>query len=92
MLRQVYILKEGTIIYEKDFGKVLSFENLQSIYQEINGEVSRGLIDDFGNTHFFKYRIIYTVDTELDLLFIFIIGFNDDIETVKRELKKLKTE
>ena len=92
MLRQVYILKEGTIIYEKDFGKVLSFENFQSIYQEIDGEVSRGLIDDFGSTHFFKYRIIYTVDTELDLIFIFIIGFNDDIETVKRELKKLKNE
>jgi small GTP-binding protein len=88
----VYILKEGNIIYEKDFGKVLSFENFQSIYQEIDGEVSRGLIDDFGSTHFFKYRIIYTVDTELDLIFIFIIGFNDDIETVKRELKKLKTE
>ncbi len=92
MLRQVYILKEGTIIYEKDFGKVLSFENFQSIYQEIDAEVSRGLIDDYGSTHFFKYRIIYTVDIELDLLFIFIIGFNDDIETVKRELKKLKTE
>ena len=92
MLRQVYILKEGNIIYEKDFGKALSFENFQSIYQEIDAEVSRGLIDDYGSTHFFKYRIIYTVDIELDLLFIFIIGFNDDIETVKRELKKLKTE
>ena len=92
MLRQVYILKEGNIIYEKDFGKVLTFENFQSIYQEIKGEVSRGLLDDFGSTHFFKYRIIYTTDSELDLLFIFIIGFNDDIETVKRELKKLKTE
>lgn len=92
MLRQVYILKKGNIIYEKDFGKVLTFENFQSIYQEIEAEVSRGLLDDFGSTHFFKYRIIYTVDNELDLIFIFIIGFNDDIETVKRELKKLKTE
>jgi len=92
MLRQVYILKKGNIIYERDFGKVLTFENFQSIYQEIEGEVSRGLLDDFGSTHFFKYRIIYTIDSELDLLFIFIIGFNDDIETVKRELKKLKTE
>ena len=92
MLRQVYILKKDNIIYEKDFGKVLSFENFQSIYQEIDAQVSRGLIDDYGSTHFFKYRIIYTAHIELDLLFIFIIGFNDDIETVKRELKKLKTE
>ncbi|MFX0077171.1 MAG: ADP-ribosylation factor-like protein [Candidatus Hermodarchaeota archaeon] len=92
MLRQVYILKKGNIIYEKDFGKVLTFENFQSIYKEVETEISRGLLDDFGSTHFFKYRIIYTVDSELDLIFIFIIGFNDDIETVKRELKKLKTE
>ncbi|MFX0010979.1 MAG: ADP-ribosylation factor-like protein [Candidatus Hermodarchaeota archaeon] len=92
MLRQVYILKKGNIIYEKDFGKVLTYENFQSIFNEVEAEVSRGLLDDFGSTHFFKYRIIYTVDSELDLIFIFIIGFNDDLETVKRELKKLKTE
>ena len=92
MLRQVYILKGGNIIYERDFGKALTFENFQSIFHEVETEVSRGLLDDFGNTHFFKHRIIYTVDSELDLIFIFIIGFNDDIETVKRELKKLKTE
>jgi len=92
MLRQVYILKGGNIIYQRDFGKALTFENFQSIYHEIETEVSRGLLDDFGNTHFFKHRLIYTVDSELDLIFIFIIGFNDDIETVKRELKKLKTE
>jgi len=92
MLRQVYILNKSNIIYKRDFGKALSFESFQSIYQEIATEVSRGLIDDFGSTHFFKYRIIYTVDRKLDLLFIFIVGFNDDIDTVKRELKKLKTE
>jgi small GTP-binding protein len=92
MLRQVYILKKGNIIYEKDFGKVLTYENFQSIFKEVEAEVSRGLLDDFGSTHFFKYRIIYTVDSELDLIFIFIIGFNDDLEIVKRELKKLKTE
>ena len=92
MLRQVYILKTGNIIYQRDFGKALTFENFKSIYQEIETEVSRGLLDDFGNTHFFKHRIIYTVDSDLDLIFIFIIGFNDDIEVVKRELKKFKTE
>ena len=92
MLRQVYILKAGNIIYQRDFGKALTFENFQSIFQEVENEVSRGLLGDFGNTHFFKHRIIYTVDSEYDLVFIFIIGFNDEIETVKRELKKLKTE
>lgn len=90
MLRQIYILKDGNIIYERDFGKVLSFENFQSIYQEIETEISRGLLNDFGSSNFFKYRITYTVDRASNLIFIFIIGFNDDMETVKIELNKLK--
>jgi len=92
MLRQVYILKEGDIIYQRDFGKALTSENFQSILQEIETQVSRGLLDDFGSTNFFKQKIIYTTDSELGLIFIFIIGFNDNVETVKKELKKLKTE
>jgi small GTP-binding protein len=92
MLRQIYILKDGNIIYEKDFGKVLSSENFQSIYQEIEAEISRGLLNDFGSSNFFKHRIIYTVDRALKLIFIFIIGFNDDMETVKLELNKLKND
>ncbi len=92
MLRQIYILKDGNIIFERDFGKVLSFENFKSIYQEIAAEISRGLLDDFGSSNFFKYRIIYTLDRASNLIFIFIIGFNDDIEVVKIELTKLKND
>lgn len=92
MLRQIYILKNGNIIYERDFGKVLSFEKFQSIYQEVETEISRGLLNDFGSSNFFKYRIIYTVDRALNLIFIFIVGFNDDMETVKLELNKLKND
>ncbi len=90
MLRQIYILKDGNIIYERDFGKVLSSENFQSIYQEVEAEISRGLLNDFGSSNFFKYRIIYTIDKASNLIFIFITGFNDDMETVKLELNKLK--
>ena len=92
MLRQVYILREGNILYEKNFGRTLTFENFQSIYQEIQQDVSRGLLEEFGSSYFFKYRIIYTVDMNTKTLFIFIVGFNDDIEQVKIELNKLKKE
>ena len=92
MLRQIYILKDGNIIYEKDFGKVLSSENFQSIYQEVETEISRGLLNDFGSSNFFKHKIIYTIDRASKLIFIFIIGFNDDMETVKLELNKLKND
>ncbi len=92
MLRQIYILKDGNIIYERDFGKVLSSESFQSIYQEVEAEISRGLLNDFGSSNFFKHRITYTLDRTSKLIFIFITGFNDDMETVKIELNKLKND
>ena len=92
MLRQVYILKDGNILYEKNFGRTLTFENFQSIYQQIQDDVSRGLLEEFGSSYFFKYRIVYTLDQESKCLFIFIIGFSDDMEQVKLELNKLKLE
>ncbi len=92
MLRQVYILKDGNIIYEKNFGRNLTFENFQSIYEEIKIQASYGFFDDFGTSYFFKYQILYTIDKDLGVTFMFIIGLNDDLEQVKFELKKLKKE
>ena len=77
MLRQIYILKDGNILYEKNFGKALSRESFQNIAQEILKEASRGLGKDYGSTYFFKHRIVYSYDNELKLLFILIVGLND---------------
>ena len=92
MLRQIYILKESNILYEKNFGKALTHESFQNIAQEILKEVSRGLGKDFGSTYFFKHRIVYSYEHELRLLFILIVGLNDGMSQVKSELMKLKKE
>jgi len=92
MLRQIYILKDGNIIYEMNFGKALTRESFQNIAQEILKEASRGLEKDFGSTYFFKHRIVYFYENETKLLFILIVGLNDGISQVKSELMKLKKE
>jgi len=92
MLRQVYILKEGIILYEKNFSKALTLENFQNIYQEIVRESFHGLRSDFGSYDFFRYKIIYTSESELKLTFIFITSFTEDFDRVKRELRKFKNE
>ncbi|MFX0056833.1 MAG: ADP-ribosylation factor-like protein [Candidatus Hodarchaeota archaeon] len=92
MLRQIYILKDGNVLYEKNFGKALTHESFQNISQEILKEASRGLGKDFGSTYFFKHKIVYSYEKECGLLFILIVGLNDEMNQVKSEITKLKNE
>ncbi|MFW9950363.1 MAG: ADP-ribosylation factor-like protein [Candidatus Thorarchaeota archaeon] len=85
MLRQVYILKDGNIFYEKNFGRNLTSENFQSIFEEIKSQISHGLFGEYGSSYFFKYQILYTIDVNLNLIFILIIGFNDVLKKLKKE-------
>ena len=42
MLRQVYILKDEKVLYNKNFGRALSIEDFQKLYQEILEEAEKG--------------------------------------------------
>jgi len=92
MLRQIYIIKNGNILYERNFGKALSPENFQNIYQEIAKDVFRGSGTEFGSYYFFKYKIVYSSETNLKLIFMLITGLNDSENQLKTDLKKLKEE
>lgn len=92
MLRQIYIIKSGNILYERNFGKTLSPENFQNIYQEIAKEAFRGRGTEFGSYYFFKYKIVYSSETNLKVIFLFITGLNDSENQLKTDLKKLKNE
>ncbi|MFX0019201.1 MAG: ADP-ribosylation factor-like protein [Promethearchaeota archaeon] len=92
MLRQIYIINDGKVLYEKNFGKALSPENFQNIYQEIAKEAFLGGGTEFGSYYFFKYKIVYSSETNLRLIFMFITGLNDSENQLKTDLKKLKKE
>jgi len=90
MLRQVYILKNGTVLYRKYFGKALSVEDFQKLYPEIIEEIKKGTSLD--SYDFFKYKIVYSLVNEHELMFIFITDINDELKRTKGELEKLKKE
>jgi len=92
MLRQIYIIKSGNILYERNFGKALSPENFKNIYKEIVKEAFRGRGIEFGSYYFFKYKIVYSSVTNLKVIFLFITGLNDSENQLKTDLKKLKNE
>jgi small GTP-binding protein len=92
MLRQIYLFKDGNILYEKNFGKALTQEKLRDIYQEITKEAFRGMGTEFGSYYFFKYKIVYSSESDLKLLFMFIAGVNDADQQLKIDLKKFQKE
>ena len=90
MLRQVYILQGEKVLYNKNFGKTISVEEFQKLFQEILEEVNKGTSLD--SYDFFKYKIVYSFVKDEILIFIFITDINDDVQRTKRELEKLKKE
>ena len=90
MLRQVYILHEERILYNKSFGKSLSVEDFQKLIQEIVEEEKKGT--NLDSYDFFKYKIVYTRLENEALMFIFITDVNDQVERTKNEIEKVKRE
>ena len=90
MLRQVYILKEETMLYNKKFGKSISPEDFQKLVQEIIEEAKKGT--NLDSYVFFKYKIVYSRVKNHALMFIFITDVNDNVERSKGELEELKKE
>ncbi len=90
MLRQIYILKDDNVLYNKNFGKSFSIENFQKLYQEILEETEKGT--NLDSYDFFKYKIVYSLLKDERLAFIYITDINDDANRTKRELEKLKKE
>ncbi len=90
MLRQVYILKDEKVLYNKNFGRALFIEDFQRLYQEILEEADKGTSLD--SYDFFKFKIIYTQLKDNGLTFMFITDINDDVDRTKKELENLKEE
>ena len=90
MLRQVYILQDEKVLYNKNFGKTMSVEEFQNLFQEILEEVNKGTSLD--SYDFFKYKIVYSYVKDEGLVFMFITDINDEVQRTKKELERLKME
>jgi small GTP-binding protein len=88
MLRQVYILKNEKILYNKNFGRALSLEDFNKLYSEIN----KGFGIELESYDYIKYRIVFTIEEDIGLTFVFVIDINDDLSQTKSQLKILHKE
>ncbi len=93
MLRQVFILKKDDVIYKRIFGNALSNSEIENLSFKIRQEAMKKLGKAIGYYDYFKYRIAYDVEIEIDLIFIFVTGLMDDFfRLIQTELINFKTE
>ncbi|MFW9818506.1 MAG: ADP-ribosylation factor-like protein [Candidatus Thorarchaeota archaeon] len=92
MLRQVYIVRDEKVLYHKNFGKAISEEDFNKLYQEIMEESKKGTGIELNSYDYIKYKIIFAVEEDFKLIFMFITDINDDLSRSKSELANLRKE
>jgi small GTP-binding protein len=92
MLRQVYILRDEKVLYNKNFGKAISEEDFNKLYQEIMEVSTKGTGIELNSYDYIKYKIIFVVEDNLKLMFMFITDINDNLSQSQSELANLRKE
>ncbi len=93
MIRQVYIILKGDIIiYQKHYAKGLDTTLFNSILPMIRKDAFSNFANEINAYDFFKYKISYIVDKDLDLMIIFVSGLTDNFDLIKVELLNLKND
>ena len=92
MLRQVFVIKGDDIIYQRIFGNALNRNEVEDLRFKIKSDTMKKSGETVGFFDYYKYRLSYIFERDLDLFFIFISGLTDEPEDLKIELKELRNE
>ena len=92
MLRQVYIIINNEIVYNRYYAQCFDNSLFMEVLQNIKEETFSKFGTEIGSFNFFKWKISYIVEKDLKLILIFVSGLADDFDRIKLELFKLKRE
>ncbi len=88
----MFIYRGNELLYYRHFGKALKEEVLNLLVEDIINETlirSESTIDFHD---YYKFRVAYITEKELNLIFLFVTSLTDKFENIKKELVKCKTE
>ena len=92
ILRQVYIYKDGELIYTRQFGKALSQETFDGVFKQLYIDAFKVPKDQIEYHDYYKYRITYATSVDLNIIFLFVTGLTDSSKDIKNELHRCKRE
>lgn len=88
MLREIKIIKDQKIIFERNFGKALTPEQFKMFLKLVIQEIKRPLLTpkDVLTRYFWKYQIMIKTDATKRLVFMYITDVSDAKEFVVKEI------
>jgi len=92
MLRQVFIVLEDEIKYQRNYAKGLDPSFFSNVYQNIKKAIYSKFGTETGTYDFFDYRLFYIAEKDFNLTILFVSGLGVEFEDVKPQLKDFRKE
>ncbi|TET60391.1 MAG: GTP-binding protein [Promethearchaeota archaeon] len=92
MLRQIYIILNDNIIYQRNYAKGLDDSLFSNVYLNIKKSAFSKFAEETALYEFFTYKLSYIVEKSLNLIVLFVTGLGDDFKNIKPQLENFKRE
>ncbi|MFX0082100.1 MAG: ADP-ribosylation factor-like protein [Candidatus Hodarchaeota archaeon] len=92
MLRQVFIVLNDKICYQRSYAKGLDISLFTKVFQKIKKVAFSKFGSETGIYEFFEYKLSYIVDEDLNFVLLFVSGLGDNFEDIEPQLKNFKNE
>ncbi|MFW9894591.1 MAG: ADP-ribosylation factor-like protein [Candidatus Thorarchaeota archaeon] len=92
MLRQVFIVLNDKLVYQRSYAKGLDASLFSNVYQKVKKVALSKFGPETGTYKFFEYKLSYILDESANLVFLFVSGLGDEFEDIEPQLKKFKKE
>ncbi|MFX0082101.1 MAG: ADP-ribosylation factor-like protein [Candidatus Hodarchaeota archaeon] len=92
MLRQIFIILNDQLIYQRDYAKGLDKSLFTNVCQIVKNTEHSKFGTEPSIYEFFKYKVSYIVDENSGLIILFVSGLIDDPKRIKPQLIKFKEE
>jgi len=92
MLREIFIILNDKLVYQRSYAKGLDTSLFTNVYQKVKKVAFSKFGSETGIYEFFEYKLSYIVDENSDLVLLFVSGLGDDFKDIEPQLKKFKKE
>ena len=92
MLRQVFIVLNDKLAYQRNYAKGLEITVFTTVFQKVKKVAFTKFSSETGMYEYFEYRLSYIIDDSFNLIFLFVSGLGDDFKDIEPQLKKFKGE
>ncbi len=92
MLREIFIILNDKLIYQRSYAKGLDTSLFTNVYQKVKKVAFSKFGSETGIYEFFEYKLSYIVNENSDLVLLFVSGLGDDFKDIEPQLKKFKKE